>query len=1099
MKRMWLLLLVLVGLNGFAFGDEVYGADATRGRAAVAGRANGGVANSLRGMSRTTASRATTVQPRAVSGRGSASNSSVARSGTTTTTTTTTLMTASGGSHTGATSNSGRVAMRSASASARTPSIASVSVSNNNNVITNISESVKTVTSNLESLAELSDYCKSQYTECMDNFCNVLDDNQGRCSCSKNVKNYEKTEEALRAATEVLQEVAQNIQYIGLTPREINTLFEQTEAELAMQTANDNSKIKNDLDRIKNMIVGVKSGSSSAAVTENSGISIDFSNLLSFNIDSYGFDLSGLFGTTTTQSTQSIGNQRGEALYKSAAARCKTAVLNNCSAQGVDVAVMVNAYDMEIDKQCVQYERALTDSNDQMLATVRNAKTVLQKARLMISQQKNQYDLRGCVSALDSCMQDDYVCGNDYEECLDPTGKYIVSGEVVVGSMPGEAGGEWNSTRTAAASGLYTVWNVNGTGNQNIWGPSPSNTYTVSQYANVLKLEYAKSNAPKDISQYLQTKIGWHDDTSGRNYGMCMSVLNKCQKYTYDRNGKYMADNQIISEYMQRAFRQIKTAQDAALSKYAQNCLSDVTSCLSQNNYFTLSTTSSSGSNPSDIAIKACLSVINTCRSVTLGLSEADVTPGDLSDIYVWLDAGIGTKYQEVCENSGGTWTPKTTSTYDGSCSCDGDGLEEATSLNNKYCVCSTSGYKWSAADQACVESSTASSSSSGSGSGSGSQSGGDSTQTNVQARISLNKNGGYGGLASLYTVQNIGVYTNTARTSQYEMGVGTNCISTPTKSGYTFKGYYSTVSSGTQYINSNGCLTSAGFSEAKSYATTEYWQAQWEQTTTNADITITLNQNGGSGGTSTLYTTQNTGVYTNNGRTIAMGTSSNCITTPSKSGYSFKGYYSATTSGTQYIGSNGCIVSAGLTAGKAATSNQTWYAQWEQNQTTLTLAEQLQQNCNNSGGDWETSAKHCECARSQKHWSYDTDQCESEMYINFSQTALINNESSCKEVLAEMCGQLLGARTQSDRDACANDFYDRAFAIAGGAYASSGRLTGSNGNSSFGVTVAQIYTPMSSSNNAYVNALGQACEMSLSSHPYGVDVWNTTYSEMYQ
>ena len=591
--------------------------------------------------------------------------------------------------------------VRPASVSARTPSIASVSVSNNNTVTT-IAETVKTVTENLDSLSELSDYCKSQYTQCMDNFCNVLDDNQGRCSCSKNVKNYEKTENALRAATEELQEVAQRIQYIGLTAEEIYTLFKQTEAEIALQNASDNSKIKNDLDRIKNMIVQVKSGSSSAAITENSGISIDFSNLLSFNIDSYGFDLSGLFGTTTTTNTQSIGNQRGEALYKSAAARCKQAVLTNCSANGVDIAVIVNAYDVEIDKQCILYERALTDSNNQMLATVRNAKTVLQKARLMVAQQKNQYDLRGCISALDSCMQDDYVCGNDYEECLDPTGKYIVEGEVVVGSMPGVPGGKWDTTKKKAVSGLYLVWNKGGTtSGSNIWGSGTSslaNDYTMAKYIQeTLGLDDNRKQAPKDISDMLQAKIGWHDDKTGRNYGMCMTVLNKCQDYTYDtQTGKdpvYNPKNQIISEYMQRAFRQIKASQDNILSKYAQNCLSDVNACLSQNNYG-FGASSSGSNNYSDIAIRACLPVINTCRSVTLGLDEADVQPGNFADIYVWLDAGISTTYEQSCKDSGGTWNAASNSPYAGTCTCSGSGLQQST--DKKTCVC-TNGGTWDA------------------------------------------------------------------------------------------------------------------------------------------------------------------------------------------------------------------------------------------------------------------------------------------------------------------------------------------------------------------------------------------------------------------
>jgi len=653
--------------------DDSAASRTVAGRGAMVARTTSTSA-AARDVPRATVSRINTDDATTTTGRTALQRANVARE-----TTTGVAMGTVSGTTSG---NAGRVAVRSAGTSARVPSIASVSVSNNTSV--NVAETVKEVTANLGSLAELADYCKSQYTQCMDNFCNVLDDNQGRCSCSKNVKNYEKTEEALRAATEELQDVAQRIQYIGLTAEEINMLFTQTEAELALQNVSDNSKIKNDLDRIKNMIVEVKSGSSSASVTENSGISIDFSNLLSFNIDSYGFDLSGLFGTTTTSNTQSIGNQRGEALYKSAAARCKTAVLSNCSAQGVDIAVIVNAYDVEIDKQCIQYERALTDSNNQMLSTVRNAKTVLQKARLMVAQQKNQYDLRGCISALDSCMQDDYVCGNDYEECLDPTGKYIVAGEVVVGSMPGEPGGDWDETKKYATSGVYSVWNKGGTGTQNIWGPASNNPYTIAQYiSDTLKLENAKTNAPQDISQFLQVKLGYHEDTTNRNYGMCMGVLNKCQKYTYDSNGKYIPDNQIIAEYMQRAFRHIKTTQDKVLTNYAANCLADVTSCLSQNNY---SFATSASNNPSNIAIRACLPVINTCRSVTLGLSEADVDIDDLNPVYAWLDAGIATTYDATCANSGGTWDP-----VNGVCSCNPEALL-VTDSTGRMCVCGVAG-----------------------------------------------------------------------------------------------------------------------------------------------------------------------------------------------------------------------------------------------------------------------------------------------------------------------------------------------------------------------------------------------------------------------
>lgn len=490
------------------------------------------------------------------------------------------------------------------------------------------STTTDTSTVSMDELAQITDFCKAQYTSCMDNFCNVLDDNQGRCSCSANLKNYSKTEDALKQATEDLQDAAQKIQYIGLTADEIETLFTQTEAELKMQNTTDNTQLKNDLDKIKNMIVDVKSGT---ATTTDTGISLDLTGLLDFTISSTGFDLSSLFGNTT--STSSISNQRGEQLYKTAAARCKASVLNSCQAQGVDISIITNAYDLEIDKQCIAYERSLSDANDQMASTVRNAKSVLQKARLMVAQQKNAYDLRGCVNALDTCMQDDFVCGSDYENCLDPSGKYIVNGEVVVGSTPGVSGGELDTTSGAKGSGLYSTWDYT---SANAWGQDGQLDKYIETY---VTSTFPTSNMDK-MANYLQQKIG-KITSDGKAEGMCASVLNKCQDYTFTlSNGKtYNPANEVIKSYLERTLVQIKSAQDEVLADYAESCISDVASCLSQNNYYNNyygSTTTTTTSNPSEVSIKACMSVINTCKSVNERNAET-------SSVYEWLNKALGT------------------------------------------------------------------------------------------------------------------------------------------------------------------------------------------------------------------------------------------------------------------------------------------------------------------------------------------------------------------------------------------------------------------------------------------------------------------------
>lgn len=599
---------------------------------AVASRAAANISQTRSAMTRGTAtrgaaSRAATSQNVSTRRATTTSPATTARAGTVSITQTDTVNTPL---------YTGRVGTRTVGAASVRARVPSVRVSNT--VSTEATPvTVEDVTTSMDELAQITDFCKAQYTECMDNFCNVLDDNQGRCSCSKNVKNYAKTEEALKAATENLQDVAQKIQYIGLTGDEIDTLFAQTEAEMQMQGSSDSSQIKNDLDKIKNMIVDVKSGTASSSEI-SSGISMDLSGLLDFNIGSTGFDLTGLFGTTTTN-TSSISNQRGEELYKTAASRCKAAVLNNCASQGVDIAVITNSYDLEIDKQCVAYERSLTDANDQMRATVRNAQSVLQKARLMVAQQKNSYDLRGCVNALDSCMQDDFVCGTDYENCLDPSGKYIVNGEVVTGSQPGRSYADNADTaglvETCNKYGLYATWSKDGKENDDkthAWCSVADSTnggkvFNLNDYIDkTVTSETDPAATDFVMSRYLLNKIGYVD-TEGKSKGMCISILNKCQDYTYV-DGAYKVDNQVVKEFLRRTLTQIKVAQDDVIADYAENCTGEVTSCLNQNNYTAAP----------NIAVNACRSAIITCMSVN-GDTSGSPQPAAMLD---WVEKVLG-------------------------------------------------------------------------------------------------------------------------------------------------------------------------------------------------------------------------------------------------------------------------------------------------------------------------------------------------------------------------------------------------------------------------------------------------------------------------
>ena len=154
---------------------------------------------------------------------------------------------------------------------------------------------------------------------------------------------------------------------------------------------------------------------------------------------------------------------------------------------------------------------------------------------------------------------------------------------------------------------------------------------------------------------------------------------------------------------------------------------------------------------------------------------------------------------------------------------------------------------------------------------------------------VTLNQQSGSGGTGSV--------------TATY--GSAMPSMTRPSRTGYTFQGYYTgTGGSGTQYYNANGASVR---NWDKTAATTLY--AYW----TGNKYTVTLNRNGGSGGSGSV--------------TATYGSAMPSMTKPSRSGYTFQGYYTATSGGTQYYNSNGASV-----RNYDKTAATTLYAQWKQN-----------------------------------------------------------------------------------------------------------------------------------------------------------------------
>ncbi len=403
----------------------------------------------------------------------------------------------------------------------------------------------------LEQTAGLNKSCQEQYNECMDQFCAVVDSNQKRCSCSANLSKYSTVQDAVTKANDELNSVAQRIRYVGLSADEIRAIMTETAAEAELDNTRDTSETRSMLSKIETLIQDPTTRTTT--ISDN-----DFGLDLDLDFDDNGADLFSL--DFLNSDNDSISSKRGTALYNAAKKRCK-AILNNCTEVGATSNQITGNYDLAIDKDCIAYEQGLKKMNETLQSNVRSAGLMLQKARLAVLQNKNQYDAKGCIGALETCMTDDMVCGSDYTKCLDPTKRYIdENGKVVLGQditkitdfMQEFNAAKIDSSKLSASTSVTM---------DDTCKDSPNNDGTC-------------------VVKYLLNKIG--TGATVKDGGLCRAVLDKCQQHTYNSNERYNPYNDIVVNYVQRAMVNIKSAQQNIISEYASTCMTDVASCYNQ-------------------------------------------------------------------------------------------------------------------------------------------------------------------------------------------------------------------------------------------------------------------------------------------------------------------------------------------------------------------------------------------------------------------------------------------------------------------------------------------------------------------------------------
>ena len=485
-------------------------------------------------------------------------------------------------------------------------------------------ESIAEAKNQLEQTAALNKSCQEQYNECMDQFCAVIDANQKRCSCSNNLSRYTKVEDAVKDANTKLNEVAQRIRYVGLSADEIRAILNATEAEEALTGTKDTTESRSMLEAIEDMIKDPTAYSSYSADTY-SGLDLDLN---------FSSDISDIFSLDfLNTNTGSFSNLRGTDLYNAAKKRCNT-IITQCKEVGATAQQITGNYDLAIDKDCIAYEQGLTKMNETLVSNVRSANLMLQKARLAVLQNKNQYDAKGCIAALDSCMKDDMVCGADYEKCLDPTKIYIdENGEVVLGK---------DVTKIRDFMAEYN----NALITPELLSKADLMSITEWQCATTAQTSATAGNNGACNVKYLLSKIGTGAKiTDG---GLCRPVLDKCQRYTYDNNGNYKQYNDVVVTYIQRAMVNIKAAQEKIISDYASSCMIDIAACYNQQ-YTQVNTwtTSASADSVRKVLRGACRNVALTCAyavfdedddscptTSTTGTTPADTCIDSISELF---------------------------------------------------------------------------------------------------------------------------------------------------------------------------------------------------------------------------------------------------------------------------------------------------------------------------------------------------------------------------------------------------------------------------------------------------------------------------------
>ncbi len=246
--------------------------------------------------------------------------------------------------------------------------------------------------------------CKNAYFTCMDQFCQLKNDDYRRCSCSDRVYELSEIRKVMQEAGQDLTVFNENLDTVGMTAAQATAMRTASDGENAL--TEDTSASKALLQAIMNSIRG-----------EDASVGGKYSDLNSIQIS---FDTVNAFGVT--DAGQAIAAYNGQTLYSAVYPNCRSAVRADCNDASLQRAI--TAYLMAVEQDCNTVATAIEENQKKMKSAIRESSAMLDLARVENRRKHNSSDITTCINEVETAILSEQVCGSDYHKCLD-NGQFI--------------------------------------------------------------------------------------------------------------------------------------------------------------------------------------------------------------------------------------------------------------------------------------------------------------------------------------------------------------------------------------------------------------------------------------------------------------------------------------------------------------------------------------------------------------------------------------------------------------------------------------------------------------------------------------------------